>query len=64
MAGVNADNLHGNEDEFIFVFLMKYIIWAVVIVVYKIVLFVFMCLDGDVYENEYGESPKYVESDE
>lgn len=64
MAGVNADNLHGNEDEFIFVFLMKYIIWAAVIVVYKIVLFVFMCLDGDVYENEYGESPKYVESDE
>lgn len=31
---------------------------------YKIIMLVFMCLDSNDYENEYGESPKYISSEE
>lgn len=64
MAGIHANDLRGYEDDFAFTLIAKYFIWLVVIGIYKIVLLVFMCLDSDQYENEYGESPKYIDSEE
>lgn len=59
MASLNTDNLQGYEDGFAYTFLLKYGVWALAICIYQLVLLVFYCLDSDVYENDYGESPKY-----
>lgn len=65
MAYVNADDLQGYEDGFAYTFLLKYGLWVLAICIYQLVLLVFYCLDSDIYENKYGESPKYevVESE-
>ena len=44
--------------------LLKYLIFSVLILIYKIVLLVFYCTDSEPYENIYGESPKYVVKEE
>lgn len=71
MASVQAASLNDYDYSFnhsdlsYFInFVAKYSIWALIIGVYKIVMFVFMCLDSDKYANKYGESPKYVDDDE
>lgn len=64
MVGIHANDRHDYEDGWAFTLFAKYSIWLVVIVIYKIVLLVFMCLDSDMFENEYGESPKYIDSEE
>ncbi|MCM1079664.1 MAG: DUF805 domain-containing protein [Bacteroidales bacterium] len=43
--------------------IMKYILWVLLIMVYELVMLFFLCQDSDPYENEYGESPKYVADD-
>jgi len=44
----------------------KYGLWGLAIIVYQLVLLVFYCLDSEVEENDYGESPKYeiIETEE
>lgn len=71
MASVQAASLNyydytfNHSDLSYFInFVAKYSIWALIIGVYKIVMFVFMCLDSDKYSNKYGESPKYMDDDE
>jgi len=59
MSYVNTDDLQGYEDEFGYSLLLKYGLWMLAIFIYQIVLFVFYCLDSEVGENDYGESPKY-----
>lgn len=53
-----------SDLSFFITFVTKYSIWALIIGVYKIVMFVFMCLDSNQYTNKYGESPKYMNDDE
>ena len=60
MVYLNARNMHGNGDEIMWAFLLKYSVLSVLIVIYKIVLIVLCCFESDPYENDYGESPKYV----
>ena len=42
----------------------KYLLWGLLVLAWKVILLVFLCTDGDAYENDYGESPKYVEEDQ
>lgn len=63
MAGMNTNYIYGNEPYFVYSFITKYIIWILMIAIYKVVMLIFMCLDSDQYENDYGESPKYVDCD-
>ena len=50
----------GFDDTGIIVFLLgKYILLVVLVVVYKIVLIVMLCIDSDPEPNRYGVSPKY-----
>lgn len=64
MAYLNAGNMHGFGDEIMWAFLLKYSVLSVLIVIYKIVLIVLYCTDSEPYENDYGESPKYVIQEE
>ena len=64
MACLNADNMSGYEDDIMWAFLLKYSLLSVLIVIYKIVLIVFYCIDSEPYENIYGESPKYIIQEE
>lgn len=64
MASIHSDTLQYYEDDLAFKFIAKYSIWLLIIGCYKIVMLVFMCLDSNDYENEYGESPKYISSEE
>ena len=64
MAYFNADNMYGYGDEIFWAFLLKYSVLSMLIVIYKIVLIVFYCIDSETYENDYGESPKYVIQEE
>ncbi|MBQ7421433.1 MAG: DUF805 domain-containing protein [Prevotella sp.] len=59
MAYLNADNMNGYGDEIMWAFLLKYSLLSVLIVIYKIVLIVFYCIDSEPYKNDYGESPKH-----
>lgn len=54
----NVDFFYGNVNAVID-FFAKYLIWFVIISIYQFVLLIFMCFDGDKYENDYGISPKY-----
>lgn len=58
---VNEDNFNGNEDQMFLALLAKYSIFLLIILIYKIVLLIFLCLDSEQCENDYGPSPKYVE---
>ena len=64
MAYLNAGNMYGYGDEIIWAFLLKYSLLSLLIVIYKIVLLVFCCIDSEPYENDYGESPKYIIEEE
>ena len=59
MAYLNADNMYGYGDDIMWAFLLKYSLLSLLIVIYKIVLIVFYCIDSEPDENIYGESPKY-----
>ena len=43
--------------------LFKHGIFFFAIMIYKLVLLIFCCLDSEPNENDYGDSPKYVESE-
>ncbi len=64
MAYLNADNMYGYGDDIMWAFLLKYSFLSVLIIIYKIVLIVFYCIDSEPYENLYGESPKYTIQEE
>jgi uncharacterized membrane protein YhaH (DUF805 family) len=51
-------------NGFFFPFMLKYLIFFVLILIYKIVLLVYYCTDSEPFENIYGESPKYVLKEE
>lgn len=57
---LNADNMYGYESGIIWTFLLKYSLFSLLIGIYKVVLIVFCCIDSEPYENNYGESPKYM----
>ena len=63
MSYLNAD-MYGYGDDIMWAFLLKYSLLSVLIVIYKIVLIVFYCIDSEPYENIYGESPKYMIQEE
>lgn len=42
----------------------KYLLWGLLALAWKVILFVFLCTDSDAYENDYGESPKYIEENQ
>lgn len=42
----------------------KYLLWALLVLAWKVVLLIFLCTDSDVYENDYGESTKYIEENQ
>jgi len=44
--------------------IVKYWLLSLLIIAYKIMLLVFLCMDSEPDENEYGESPKYVITDD
>lgn len=64
MASIQSYAIDDDIWPFVVNFITKYSIWALIIGIYKIVMFVFMCLDSDADENDYGESPKYINDDE
>ena len=64
MAYLNAGNMYGYGDEIIWAFLLKYSLLSLLIVIYKIVLLAFCCIDSEPYENDYGESPKFIIEEE
>lgn len=66
MVGIDVANsmFVGCGLPFVWTFLAKYTIWALLILAYNVMMLVFMCMDSEPYENEYGESPKYVDDDE
>ena len=60
MAYLNAGNIYGYGDDIICGFLLKYSLLSLLVVIYKIVLVIFCCIDSEPYKNNYGESPKYT----
>lgn len=60
MVYLNADNMYEYESGIIWTFLLKYSLFSLLIGIYKVVLIVFCCIDSEPYENNYGESPKYM----
>ena len=64
MAYFNANDMYEYGPEIIWAFVLKYSVLSVLIVIYKIVLLVFYCIDSQPFENDYGESPKYVIEEE
>lgn len=61
---VNAANMVDYGEDIVYVFVMKYLLWIIVIFIYQVVLLIFMCIDSEIEENDYGESPKYKILDE
>lgn len=62
---LNSESMASDFHEGVFLsLLLKYLIFSVLILIYKIVLLVFYCTDSEPYENIYGESPKYVVKEE
>ena len=58
MTYLNANNIYGYG--IVWAFLLKYSLFSLLIVIYKIVLIVFCCIDSEPYKNNYGESPKHI----
>lgn len=56
---LSAGELESCGPVYAFALLGKYLFLVILIVVYKIVLIVMLCLDSDYEPNRYGESPKY-----
>ncbi len=61
---INAANMVDYGEDIVYVFVMKYLLWIIVIFIYQVVLLIFMCIDSEIEENDYGESPKYKILDE
>lgn len=61
MAMVNAGRMNGYGEQEAISFIMKYGMFSIGIGLYQIYLLVLYCLDGDQFENDYGESPKYID---
>ena len=47
----------------IWAFILKYLALWVFILIYKLILFIFYCMDSEPYGNKYGDSPKYEMSE-
>ncbi len=47
------------DDAIVFAMIGEYLIYALIICLYHLVLLIFLCLDGSREENRYGASPKY-----
>lgn len=59
----NAESMiMDNDFEPLFLLIGKYSIWLLLILIYRVLTFVFMCLDSDPHTNQYGPSPKYTEA--
>ena len=55
----------GEQIEYtMLTFFLKFFILYGLIFIYKIILIVIYCKDSEPYENDYGESPKYVVQEE
>ncbi len=54
----------GYGDGMVYAVITKYVVWNLLIFVYELLMLFFMCKDSDPYENEYGESPKYIMNDD
>ena len=54
---------YDDYDPGLWMLAVVYIIMAVAVVVYHIVVLVFLCQDSELEENEYGPSPKYPAED-
>lgn len=64
MAVSNSMNISGCEDQLVMAFLLKYGVFTLVVFLYQLLLLVFLCLDSEDMENEYGDSPKYVQEED
>lgn len=49
-----------NANQSVFDIISKYIILGIFNCIYGIMMLLLLCKDSDAYENQYGESPKYV----
>ncbi len=47
------------DEAIVFAMIGEYLIYALIICLYHLVLLIFLCLDGSREENRYGASPKY-----
>lgn len=47
------------DEAIVFAMIGEYLIYALIICSYHLVLLIFLCLDGSREENRYGASPKY-----
>ena len=47
------------DEASVFAMIGEYLIYALIICLYHLVLLIFLCLDGSREENRYGASPKY-----
>lgn len=60
---IGTDFTYTDEYSLYFGIISKYYIWFIIVSIYQIVMLVFMCLDSQPFENKYGESPKYPNTD-
>ena len=51
--------INDSSSHVIWAFILKYLALWVFILIYKLILFVFYCMDSEPYANKYGDSPKY-----
>lgn len=63
MTILNMDELVEYKYQFFVEMYIKYGLFLIGIGLYQIILFGLCCLDSEQYENEYGESPKYIDDD-
>ena len=52
------------DETSVFAMIGEYLIYALIICLYHLVLLIFLCLDGSREENRYGASPKYEGGEE
>lgn len=57
MSMINADYLVDYQDQLSYTMLLKYGIWLGIIIIYQIILLILFCIDSEIEENKYGNSP-------
>lgn len=57
--GSYNDEMDDFDEAIVFAMIGEYLIYALIICLYHLVLLIFLCLDGSREENRYGASPKY-----
>lgn len=57
--GSYNDEMDDFDEASVFAMIGEYLIYALIICLYHLVLLIFLCLDGSREENRYGASPKY-----